>query len=1000
MSAQVVWTRLLSLLFGGTVYTFSLILAVFLLGLGVGSAGGAALSRRSSDPGRLLGWAQLLVAVAMVWAGYLLMARLPFVPVDTEVMFDPLQKYRLDLWRCAQVVLPAALCWGASFPLALAALVRPGQDPGRLVGGVYAANTLGAIAGSLGIGLFLVAQLGSQHTQQLLVALSVVAGVLMLAPGGAARPSAARSRSPRRWLPAATAALVGLAAIAGAVGLPPVPGVLVAFGRVAPLWVGAAEITYVGEGLNAFVAVSETPTGVLAYHNSGKVQAGSEGQDLRLQRMLGHLSHLVPKNPKDALVIGLGAGVTAGAVAIAPSVERVTIVEIEPLVPKAVAAYFGDYNSHVVTDPKVTVHIDDGRHYLLTTQRKFDVITSDPLDPWIKGAATLFTEEFFETMRRHLAPGGVVTQFVQLYGSNTDAVRSEIGTFIKVFPHTLVFGNLAEGQGYDLVLVGQVEPMSIDADALQARLADPSYKRVAASLRDVGIVSAVDLLGNYAGSAADLEPWLRGATINTDRNLRLQYLAGLTLNAVDGGDIYREMLGHARFPDRIFTGSPAMLEQLAARIAARATHTPMTRRTACVVLVSGLLAAEHRMWTRPVSPGGAAAAHASRDRHRNTARRRGHRRLSMAGRHRAARWRRGRTRSGATRAPCSMPYPAAPNWRPGSPSSRAAATCRCRSSAAIATSTGIATRPSPSPRCLRATAPSARSGRCSGPSTSTRPAAPCRAGSCRPPTAGGWRWASPADGAQGVLRLVDVATGRLLPLEIGGSPHAVSWLPDSTGFIYKRLARPTDAASTVILFHQLGADPASDVLIHRQYTAAENPYLATTAGPLATFSRDGRWVVAGYWTVGRLERSLADRFRGASPHRADHAADRDGRQTRARRRHRDWQHPVRRDHEGRAERPCRGGRRAAIPARPRWRDIVPERPDAIIDSVTFAGGVIAVTYLEARLECHRGLRSCGPARSVPSRSPASARRRCPRAPIGPMPFCCSRASTARRPSTA
>jgi spermidine synthase len=572
LSAQVVWTRLLSLLFGGTVYTFSLILAVFLLGLGVGSASGAALSRRSSDPGRLLGWAQLLIAVTMVWAGYLLMARLPFVPVSTAVMFDPLQKYRLDLWRCAQVVFPAALFWGASFPLALAALVRPGQDPGRLVGGVYAANTLGAIVGSLGVGLFLVAQLGSQRTQQLLVALSVAAGALMLAPGRAARPSAARST--RRWLPTATAAIVGLAAIAGAVGLPPVPGVLVAFGRVAPLWAGAAEITYVGEGLNAFVAVSETPTGVLAYHNSGKVQAGSEGQDLRLQRMLGHLSHLVPKDPKDVLVIGLGAGVTAGAVAIAPSVERVTIVEIEPLVPKAVAAYFGDYNFHVVTDPKVTMHIDDGRHYLLTTERKFDVITSDPLDPWIKGAATLFTEEFFETMRRHLTPGGVVTQFVQLYGSNTDAVRSEIATFMKVFPHTLVFGNLAEGQGYDLVLVGQVEPMSIDADALQARLAEPAYKRVAASLRDIGIVSAVDLLGNYAGSAADLQAWLRGATINTDRNLRLQYLAGLTLNAVDGGDIYREMLGHARFPDRIFTGSPATLDQLAARIAARSSRTP------------------------------------------------------------------------------------------------------------------------------------------------------------------------------------------------------------------------------------------------------------------------------------------------------------------------------------------------------------------------------------------------------------------------------------------
>jgi spermidine synthase len=532
----------------------------------------------------------------MVWAGYLLMARLPFEPVSVEVMGDPLRKYGLDLWRCAQVVLPAALLWGASFPLALAAIARPTQDPGRLVGGLYAANTLGAIAGAIGIGLFLVAELGSQRTQQVLILLSVLAGVLMLmpargvrpeiAPGGAgreavaapragARPATDRlARGRRAWPPALPAIAVAIAAIAGAVWLPAVPGLLVAFGRFAPTWVGRSEITYVGEGLNAFVAVSRSPTGALAYHNSGKVQAGSEGSDMRLQRMLGHLSHLVPAQPKDVLVIGLGAGVTAGAVAIAPSVDRVTIVEIEPLVPQSVAAHFGDYNYHVVGDPKVTMHIDDGRHWLLTTDRTFDVITSDPLDPWIKGAATLFTEEFFQTMRRHLNPGGVVTQFVQLYGSNSEAVKSEIGTFVKVFPHTLVFGNLAEGQGYDLVLVGRVEPMTIDVDALQARLDDPAYARVAASLREIGITSVVDLLGNYAGSADDLQPWLEGATINTDRNLRLQYLAGLTLNAYEGGEIYLEMLEYTRFPERVFRGSHGVVRQLRERIAARSSDGP------------------------------------------------------------------------------------------------------------------------------------------------------------------------------------------------------------------------------------------------------------------------------------------------------------------------------------------------------------------------------------------------------------------------------------------
>jgi spermidine synthase len=348
---------------------------------------------------------------------------------------------------------------------------------------------------------------------------------------------------------------------------PPVPGVLVAFGRQSAAWAGRSEITYVGEGVSAFVAVSRTPNGVPIYHNSGKVQASSEGEDMRLQRMLGHFSHLIPSQAKDVLVIGLGAGVTAGAVAIAPGVERVTIVEIEPLVPKSVAAYFGNYNYRVLDDPKVSVDVDDGRHYLLTTDQKFDIITSDPLDPWIKGAATLFTEEFFRVIRAHLKPGGVVTQFVQLYGSNADAVKSEIATFMRVFPSTVVFGNLRNGQGYDLVLVGQVEPMTIDVDALQAKLDSASHEQVAQSLREIGISSAIDLLGNYAGDTESLQPWLAGAAINTDRNLRLQYLAGLTLNTSASGAIYLEMLEYTRFPDRLFVGSPASLERLRARIA-------------------------------------------------------------------------------------------------------------------------------------------------------------------------------------------------------------------------------------------------------------------------------------------------------------------------------------------------------------------------------------------------------------------------------------------------
>ena len=136
--------------------------------------------------------------------------------------------------------------------------------------------------------------------------------------------------------------------------VPEVPGILVAYGRYAATWIGLTDIIYVDEGLNAFVAVSQTSTGVRNYHNAGKVQASSEPQDMRLQRMLGHFTHLIPKSPKNALVIGCGAGVTAGAVSIGPAVERMTIAEIEPLVPASVSKYFGEHNYEVVDNPKVT----------------------------------------------------------------------------------------------------------------------------------------------------------------------------------------------------------------------------------------------------------------------------------------------------------------------------------------------------------------------------------------------------------------------------------------------------------------------------------------------------------------------------------------------------------------------------------------------------------------------------------------------------------------------
>jgi spermidine synthase len=300
------------------------------------------------------------------------------------------------------------------------------------------------------------------------------------------------------------------------------------------------------------------------YHNAGKVQASSEPQDMRLQRMLGHLTTLLPPNPFNVLVIGCGAGVTAGAVSIDPRLKSETIAEIEPLVPKVVAKYFGDHNFHVVDNPKVHVQIDDARHFILTTDQKFDAVTSDPLDPWVKGAAALYSKEFWTLAKQHLNPGGVVTVFVQLYESNPEAVKSEVATFFKAFPNGVIFGNTNNGAGYDLVLVGQLGTMKIDVDAIDKRLHSPEYAVVAQSLHEIGFDSATQLFATFAGDEPMLRPWLADAQINHDRNLRLQFLAGLGVNVYDQAGIYSQMLQYRKYPDGLFTGTPEELMQIRA----------------------------------------------------------------------------------------------------------------------------------------------------------------------------------------------------------------------------------------------------------------------------------------------------------------------------------------------------------------------------------------------------------------------------------------------------
>ena len=564
LGAEVVWTRLLSLLLGGTVYTFSIILAIFLLGLWAGSGAGAYLARRVSQPRWALAACQILLAGAIAWTAFTLAYVLPYWPVDPWLSLNPWINFDLDFARCLRAILPATLLWGASFPLALAAAAAEGEDAARLAGSVYAINTAGSIAGALAFSLVLIPGVGTRESQEVLIWLAAVGAAMAVMAGGFGMRT-------RMGMAGGVAAATLLLAWGLSTTVSDMPWQAIAYGRrIAPILRGLsvandaeAQPVFIGEGISSSVVITKRGDQRFFYV-SGKSEASTAPLDMRLQRMMGHVPALFHRGPRSVLVVGFGAGVTAGSFVPYPEVENIVVCEWEPLIPPASDEFFGNENNHVLHDRRTRVVYDDARHYILTAPEKFDVITTDPIHPWVKGTSTLYSQEYYELVKRHLNPGGVVAQWLPIYESDEETVKSELATFFSVFPNATVWSNYSNGDGYDLVLLGRADASPLDIDALQRRLDQPGYSGVAASLADAGFHSAVELLSTYAGRASDLEPMLAGVPITRDLNLRLQYLAGLGLNSRASPQIYSDVLAYRKFPEELLTGTGERMNALRA----------------------------------------------------------------------------------------------------------------------------------------------------------------------------------------------------------------------------------------------------------------------------------------------------------------------------------------------------------------------------------------------------------------------------------------------------
>jgi predicted membrane-bound spermidine synthase len=473
LALELVWYRLLAPLMSGSSLTFGLILACALAGIGIG---GYLFSRRSeTQPATLtllaatLGLEAVCVLIPFAWGD-----DLALTAAHLRAMHNLGFGYLLAAWTlvAALLVLPAAIVSGYQFPVIFSLLGQGRERVAQQVGRAYAFNTIGTLSGSLLAGFVLLPVLGATKLWWLL---AYALALLGLACAVYAQRQGASVR--RIALP------VLFAGAALALGAAPGPGRVfrhtpVGAGRVeladksvnqVIAWRLGAEdgIVWERDGVESSVAI-DAANGI-AFIVNGKSDGSIVG-DGATQAFLGLLPAALHGRAKTAFVVGLGTGMTAGLLARVPGVERVEVAELEPAV-REVARRAAPVNGRVLDNPKVHILNGDGRELLLTSSRKFDLIISEPSNPYRAGVASLFTREYYEAAASRLERGGLFVQWLQGYEADAITIAITIHTLRQVFPRLSLWGP----QGHDLVLVASFEPQIIDADRLRRDLAHPAY---------------------------------------------------------------------------------------------------------------------------------------------------------------------------------------------------------------------------------------------------------------------------------------------------------------------------------------------------------------------------------------------------------------------------------------------------------------------------------------------------------------------------------------------
>ncbi len=518
---EVLWTRVLSLVIGSSIYAFTVMLATFLVGIGVGSIAFAPFIDRRKKP---LVWFAVLEAIIGITSllGIFLYKGLPFALFSIKGAFGDnfwLYLFLQFLLASAVMIIPT-LCMGAIFPLVGRIYTKGLDSIGRNIGDVYFFNTFGAIFGAFAAGFVIIPLIGVQNGVVITAGLNIVLATAIMAVSS--------ERAPVKGVVSG----VFVAAFAvSAIMLPEWEKTLMTLG----LYVNPAsgktvkeiserassgELVYYREGINAVITVRKSADSV-AYQANGKQEARAVGgRPSAAWALLGHLPLLLHKGaPKDALVVGLGSGITLGAMEGHP-VGRFDVIELEPAVVEA-SAFFSEANGNALADPRVRLHVADGRGFLFSGKKKYDIIVSGVSDPWITGVSNLFTAEYFSEVKDKLNDDGVAAIWFQNYRITHEELKAGLNTIANVFPYVSVWFHYTDS--LDLVVIASKTPHALDLERLK-KVFTPEGGRVRDGLLKIGLKDPYDVFAAYLMGNADAREYLKGAALNTDERPYLEFM--------------------------------------------------------------------------------------------------------------------------------------------------------------------------------------------------------------------------------------------------------------------------------------------------------------------------------------------------------------------------------------------------------------------------------------------------------------------------------------------